>query len=164
MTISQAFGWVLAVGIGATGFLDLWLLAIARLGVPTFDFALLGRWVGHALRGQFAQGAISGAPSIRGERAMGWLLHYAIGVAFATLLLAWQGAAWPSQPMLAPAMVVGLCTVVAPLFVLQPLLGAGFASSRTATPMKNVMRSVANHAVFGLGLYLSAQLVAHMPR
>jgi len=164
MTFSQAFGWVLSVGIGATVFLDLWLLAIARRGVPTFDFALLGRWVGHALRGQFAQGAISRAPSIRGERAMGWLLHYAIGIGFATLLLAWQGAAWASQPTLAPAMVVGLCTVVAPLFVLQPLLGAGLASSRTATPMKNVMRSVANHAVFGLGLYLSAQLVAHMPR
>jgi hypothetical protein len=53
---------------------------------------------------------------------------------------------------------------VAPLFVLQPLLGAGFASSRTATPMKNVLRSIANHAVFGLGLYLLAQLAAQFFR
>jgi len=164
MTKSQAIGWVLAVGIGGTIVFDLWLLAIARLGVPTFDFAMLGRWVGHALRGELTQGPIARAPSIRGERAVGWLLHYSIGVGFATLLLAWQGAAWASQPTLAPAMVVGLCTVVAPLFVLQPLLGAGFASSLTATPMKNVSRSVANHAVFGLGLYLLAQFAAHFMR
>src|SRR5688572_14498748 len=121
MTISQAIGWVLAVGIGSTIVFDLWLLAIARLGVPTFDFAMLGRWVGHASRGKFAQGPIARAPSIRGEHAVGWLLHYAIGVGFASLLLAWQGAAWADRPTLAPAMIVGLCTVVAPLFVLQPL-------------------------------------------
>jgi hypothetical protein len=153
-------GWVVAVGIGATACMDLWVLLIARLGMPTFDFAMLGRWVGHALRGEFTQGPIARAGSIRGERSLGWILHYAIGIGFASLLLIWQGAEWSSRPTLGPAMIVGLCTVVAPLFVLQPLLGAGFASSRTATPMKNVLRSVSNHGVFGLGLYLSAQLLA----
>jgi hypothetical protein len=164
MSLSQAIGWVLAVGVGATIAFDVWLLAIARLGVPTFDFTLLGRWVGHALRGELTQGPIARAPSIQGERAVGWLLHYAIGVGFAALPLAWQGAAWAKRPTLWPAIIVGLCTVVAPLFVLQPLLGAGFASSRTAAPMKNVIRSVANHAVFGIGLYLAAQLVARFLR
>lgn len=160
----QAIGWVLAVGIGATACMDLWLLVISRLGVPTFDFAMLGRWVRHALRGEFAQGPIARAPPMRGEGVIGWTLHYVVGIGFASLLLAWQGAHWASRPTLAPALVVGLCTVVAPLFVLQPLLGAGFASSRTATPMKNVVRSVANHGVFGLGLYLAAQLVATLMR
>jgi hypothetical protein len=151
--------WVLAVGIGATAFMDVWLLLIGRLGVPTFNFAMLGRWVGHAARGEPWRGPIARAPRVGGETAIGWSLHYAIGIAFASLLLAWQGTSWASRPTLGAALTVGLCTVVAPLFVLQPLLGAGFASSRTATPLKNVLRSVANHAVFGLGLYLAAQVV-----
>ncbi len=47
-------------------------------------------------------------------------------------------------------------TVSAPLFVMQPAMGAGFAASRTPTPVRNVIRSIANHTVFGLGLYLAA--------
>jgi len=42
---------------------------------------------------------------------------------------------------------------------MQPAMGAGFAASRTPAPMKNRIRSVANHAVFGLGLYLSAVIL-----
>ncbi len=52
--------------------------------------------------------------------------------------------------------MLGVFSVVAPLFVLQPAMGAGFASSKTPTPLKNCLRSVANHTVFGAGLYLTA--------
>jgi len=41
-------------------------------------------------------------------------------------------------------------------------MGAGIASSRTTAPLKNSLRSLANHAVFGLGLYLSAAALAHL--
>ena len=46
------------------------------------------------------------------------------------------------------------------MFLLQPLMGAGLASSRTATPWRNRLRSLLNHLVFGLGLYLSAIALA----
>jgi len=39
-------------------------------------------------------------------------------------------------------------------------MGAGIASSRTPTPLKNCLRSLANHTVFGVGLYLSAFVAA----
>ena len=42
----------------------------------------------------------------------------------------------------------------------QSCKGAGFASSRTPAPLANSLRSLANHAVFGLGLYLSAAALA----
>jgi hypothetical protein len=45
---------------------------------------------------------------------------------------------------------------------MQPAMGAGIASSRTPTPLKNSLRSLANHAVFGLGLYLSAATMARL--
>jgi hypothetical protein len=148
------------IGIGATVALDGWLVLLGRMGVPTLNFAFIGRWVGHLLRGKFVHPAIARAEPIKGERAWGWLAHYAIGIAFAALLVSSQGVAWVRQPTLGPALSIGLCTVLAPLFVMQPAMGAGIASSRTATPVKNVLRSVANHAIFGLGLYLSSLLAA----
>ena len=57
---------------------------------------------------------------------------------------------------------MGIVTVAVPLFVMQPALGAGFASSRTPTPLKNCLRSVATHAVFGLGMYWAALLLSRV--
>jgi hypothetical protein len=160
----HAVAFTFFLGVGATAVLDAWLALIRRLGVPTLDFALVGRWVGHLARGRVAHAAIGRAQPIAGERALGWLSHYAIGVAFAAGLVAWQGAAWLRQPALAPALLVGVGTVLAPLCVLQPAMGAGFAAAKTATPARNVARSVANHAVFGFGLYLAARLAAQLPQ
>ena len=148
------------IGIGATAVMDTWLLLLRRMGVPTLNFAFIGRWVGHLFRGQFAHAAIAKAAPIRGELAWGWLTHYAVGVAFATVLVGIQGAAWVHHPTLLPALVVGICTVAAPLLVMQPAMGAGFAASRTATPLRNCLRSLVNHTVFGFGLYLSALAIA----
>lgn len=151
---------VVGVGVGATALMDLWLLLLQRAGIPTLDFALLGRWVGHLFHGQVVHDAIRRAPSIAGERALGWLAHYVVGVGFAGVLVIAQGAAWLHRPTLLPAMAWGLATVAAPLFVMQPAMGAGMASSRTPTPLKNCLRSLVNHAVFGLGLYLGARALA----
>ncbi|UCV01544.1 DUF2938 domain-containing protein [Acidovorax radicis] len=152
------------IGIGATAVMDAWLLLLKSLGVPTLNFAFIGRWVGHLLRGQIAHAAIAKAAPIRGELAWGWLTHYAVGVAFAVLLLSLQGTAWVHSPTLWPALTVGMGTVAAPLLVMQPSMGSGFAASRTPTPLKNCLRSLANHTVFGLGLYLSALVIALISR
>jgi hypothetical protein len=124
--------------------------------VPTLDFGLLGRWIGHGLRGRWTHDAIARAAPIAGERALGWSLHYAIGIAFAALLVGLAGTAWTRDPRLLPALLVGIATAVAPLFVLQPAMGAGIASTRTSSPAKNCIKSVASHAVFGFGLYVAA--------
>jgi hypothetical protein len=87
---------------------------------------------------------------------LGWLTHYAVGMGFAGLLVGLRGLGWMNNPSLLPAVLTGICTVVAPLFVMQPAMGAGFAASRTPTPLKNCLRSILNHTVFGIGLYVSA--------
>lgn len=148
------------IGIGATAFMDLGLALQRRLGVRTLAFALVGRWVGHLLRGRFAHAAIAQAAPVPGESAWGWVVHYAVGVAFAGVLVAIQGIDWARSPSPLPALALGIATVALPLFVMQPAMGAGFAASRTPTPLKNCVRSLANHTVFGLGLYLSAVIVA----
>lgn len=150
------------VGVGATAVMDVWLLLLRRAGIPTMDFALLGRWVGHLFLGQVVHDAIRRAPPVSGELGLGWLTHYGVGIVFSGALVSLLGSGWLSVPTLLPALAWGLVTAAAPLFVLQPAMGAGLASSRTPAPLKNSLRSLANHAVFGLGLYLSATALARL--
>ena len=160
MASLQDFAAIACIGIGATVILDLWFLIQQRLGVRTLPFAYIGRWAGHLLRGRLAHAAIAQASPIPAERALGWLTHYAVGIAFAAMLVAIQGMGWARSPSLLPAVAVGIVTVAFPLFVMQPAMGAGVASSKTPTPVRNCLRSLANHAVFGLGLYFSAVVVS----
>ena len=148
------------IGISATAVMDAWLVLLQRLGVPTLNLAFVGRWVGHLLRGQFVHASIAKAAPVRGELAWGWLTHYAVGVVFATVLVGLQGTQWLRSPSLLPALAVSIGTVAAPLLAMQPAMGSGFAAPRTPTPIKNCLRSLANHTVFGLGLYLSARVIA----
>jgi hypothetical protein len=154
--LAQDLGRVALIGVGATALMDLWLLVLKRLRIPTLDFALVGRWVGHLARGRWSHPAIANAPRVRGEVALGWITHYASGVAFAGLLVLLAGMEWTRHPSLAPALLVGIGTVLVPLFVMQPAMGAGFASSKTPTPWRNRGRSVLTHAIFGAGLYIAA--------
>jgi hypothetical protein len=156
MFTTQQLVAIVLIGVGATAVLDLWLTVLKRLGVPTGSFALIGRWVAHMARGRFSHASIGKAAPVGSELAIGWVTHYAVGIAFAAVLVAMQGAGWVQQPTLIPAFLTGVTTVVMPLFVMQPAMGSGFAASKTPTPLKNCARSVANHAVFGVGMYLAA--------
>lgn len=144
------------VGLGATAVMDAAALLLRRAGLPPSNFALVGRWIGHMRHGRWAHAAISKAPALRHERALGWLVHYATGIAFAGLFTAVHGRAWLTSPGLAPALLFGLSTVVMPWCVMQPAMGAGFANAHTSAPWPNRWRNLANHALFGLGLYVTA--------
>ncbi len=151
--------WSCLVGSGATLLMDAWLVLLRRgFGVRTLDYAMLGRWLGHIPRGTWAHASIAKAAPVPGERVLGWCVHYAIGVTFAALLLAVEGLGWARSPSLRPALLVGILTVAAPLFVLQPALGYGVASSRAPDPGAARLRSLLTHTVYGLGLYVSARL------
>ena len=144
----------LITGIGATAITDLW--GIARkplLGVAAPDYALVGRWFAHMPRGRFRHDAIAAAAAVTGERAIGWIVHYLTGIAFAAALLGIWGLAWVRQPTLGPALLVGITTVAAPFLLMQPGMGAGIAARRTARPNAVRGQSLITHTVFGLGLY-----------
>lgn len=151
---------VILLGVGATVVMDMWMLLMKALKVPTLNFAFVGRWVGHACHGQFAHRSIALAAPVRGEVALGWIAHYVTGIVFALLLVGVEGVAWLQAPTLVSALALGIATVAVPLCVIQPAMGAGFASSKTPTPGKNRLRSVTSHAVFGVGLYLAGVAMA----
>lgn len=148
------------IGIGATGVMDVWGLVAARFfNFPAPNYALVGRWIGHMAYGRFRHDAIAKSAAIRAERMIGWAAHYAIGIAFAALLVILFGPAWTRAPTLFPALLIGIATLAAPFLVMQPGMGAGIAASRTPDPSRARLRSVLTHVMFGAGLY-GAGLVA----
>ncbi|MGR3907214.1 DUF2938 domain-containing protein [Burkholderia sp. SR8] len=156
---------ILLIGAGATLAMDLcaWWRRKA-FGIPSLDYALVGRWLGHMTRGRFRHASIVAAPPMPAERAVGWIAHYAIGIAFAALPVAIAGTEWVRAPTLVPALAAGLVSVAAPFFVMQPALGFGVAASRTPQPRVARRRSLVTHLVFGLGLYLTAFGLAMLER
>ena len=159
MPTFEPFTHVVLIGMGATALMDIWLQILNRFGVPTQNFALLGRWIGHWRHGIWRHEAIAAASPVRGEAAIGWAAHYAIGIAFAALLVTVQGKGWIEAPSLKPALLTGFMTVAAPLLLLQPAMGAGIASSKTRMPVRNSFKSLANHMAFGWGLYFAATAI-----
>lgn len=145
------------IGSGGSALIDLWSMLLRRtFHVATLDYAMLGRWIGHFPHGRFRHQRIASAGSIRGERLLGWVAHYAIGITFAVVLLAAWGREWVDSPTLLPPLVVGIGSILAPWFIMQPAFGAGIAGARTANPRASRLRNLGTHTIYGLGLYLSA--------
>lgn len=156
-------GSTLFIGAGATLATDLWAIARRRLlGVPAPDWGHVGRWFGHMARGRFHHERIATAEPVRGERVIGWMAHYLIGITFASVLLALSGPAWVRQPTLAPALALGIATVTAPFLLMQPGMGAGIAASRTPRPNAARLQSLITHAVFGFGLYAAGLVLNYL--
>jgi hypothetical protein len=154
---APAFLGAVAVGLGATLFMDLWALFLKRaFKVPSANYCLVGRWVRHMPEGTFVHASIVNASQKRFECAAGWIAHYVIGIAYALLFIVLVSEGWLDGPTVLPALLFGIVTVIAPFLVMQPAIGLGVAASRTPNPMPARFRSLMAHAIFGLGLYISA--------
>ena len=150
-----------AIGIIATGVMDAWgVLRQPLFGFPRANYRLIGRWFAHMPRGTFRHAAIAASPALPGEHAIGWIAHYAIGITFAALLVWLGGDPWLQRPTLGLALLVGLATLVAPLFIMQPAMGAGIAGARTKDPRAARVQSAVTHLVYALGLYAAGWLGA----
>lgn len=149
------------MGMGATLTFDLWVLFLRHaFKIPASNICLVGRWLRYLPEGIFKHSNLASAPPKSAECVIGWAAHYLIGVLFAAAFVATAGSGWLQKPSLLPAIVFGIVTVLAPFFIMQPLFGLGIAASRTPTPQRIRLRSLANHTVFGVGLYLSGLLVS----
>jgi len=153
----------LAVGLGATAITDLWALLRKRLfDTPALNYALVGRWLLYLPESRPAQVPIPAAKPRAHEAAVGWTVHYLIGLVFALALVALEGMEWLSAPTLWPALAFGVVTVVFPFFIMQPGMGMGVAASRAPRPWIARLHSIATHAVFGLGMYATAMALQKM--
>ncbi|WP_160139718.1 DUF2938 domain-containing protein [Chryseobacterium sp. c4a] len=149
------------LGIGATIFMDVYALIIKRLwNIPSLDYRILGRWIGHFKKGTFSHSNIIQAPPIQGEKVLGWMAHYSIGIVFAFALLFIWGEDWLMHPTAFPAIFIGLATTLAPWFMMQPAFGFGIAASKLPNPTVARLRSLQTHLIYGIGLYLAGLLIS----
>jgi hypothetical protein len=147
----------IAIGVVGSALMDVWSAVLRRrFGISTLDYRLLGRWIGYFPRGRFVHERIAASRPVAGELVLGWAAHYAIGITFAFVLLAIWGGAWLAAPTIWPALAVGVGTIVAPWFVMQPAMGIGVAGAKSPSPRATRLRNLGTHAVYGLGLYAAA--------
>lgn len=156
------------VGIGGTMVLDVYSLLMQRFfGVPATNWAMVGRWVGHMPAGRFLHENIGKAAPVSGELAIGWIVHYVIGIAYGLLLVGLWGAEWLREPTLLPPMILALGLLVAPYFIMMPGMGSGIAGAKTPKPNVTRLKSAVGHSVFGLGMYVTALVIeaarGHIP-
>jgi hypothetical protein len=153
------------IGIGATLAIDLWSLFLKRFfNISSLNYCLLGRWLRHMQSGTFTHASIAAAPQKPFECAAGWIAHYTIGIVFAAVFLMLTSDDWLARPTLLPALLFGICTVVFPMFIMQPSIGLGIAASKTQNPLQARLKSLGTHTVFGIGLYASALAVRYILR
>jgi len=149
------------MGFGATLTFDLWGLFLKQtFRITPSNICLVGRWIRYMPAGTFKHSNIGSTPSKSAECTVGWIAHYTIGVTFASAFVVLVGLDWLQHPTLMPALIFGVVTVLAPFFIMQPLLGLGFAASNTPNPTQARLRSLLNHAAFGVGLYFFGLLVS----
>jgi hypothetical protein len=149
------------IGVIATGVMDLWaIVAKHLLRLPTTSWAFVGRWLGHMPSGTFVHASIGAAAPVRGELALGWAAHYAIGILYGAAYLQFARILAGDLPLIATALVFSLAMLVFPWFVMQPGLGAGVLASRTPHPALHRLVNISMHSAFGLGLYAGTRLLA----
>lgn len=153
----------IATGIGATALIDLWALFLNRaFGIALPNWAMVGRWFAHVPRGRLFHKDIAQAAAIPNELAIGWVAHYATGIVYAAVLVLAMGPGWLQAPTFLPAFILGMVTIGAGWFLLQPGMGAGWAASRKPNRWQIRLLNILAHTVFGFGLFASAWVLTRL--
>lgn len=156
-------GGGILVGVGATLVMDVWALFLRRaFNIPSLNFCLVGRWLRHMSAGTFKHVNIAAAAKQPAECTLGWLVHYFTGITSALILVIATSGEWLEHPSLLPALLVGICAVLLPFFVMQPSFGLGIAAAKTSNPTQARLKTLITHTVFGVGLYVSAFTLSHL--
>lgn len=150
---------IMAIGIGATLAIDLWISVLKLFKIKSLDYKYVGRWIGNFPKGKFLHNKIQDTPPIPSELIIGWAVHYLIGITFAFILIVVYGINWLDEPTFLPAIIIGLMTAVGPFFIMQPAFGFGIASSKLPNPNLLRLKSLGTHLMYGIGLYVSAVLL-----
>lgn len=153
---------IVLTGVGATLIMDLWAFIQRLFNIKSLDYRIVGRWIANFPKGKFYYENIMKAAPEKHEVLLGWVAHYLIGITFAALLVLIMGQNWLENPTLLPALFIGVITIVAPFFIMQPAFGFGIAASKTPEPTKTRLKSLLTHSIYGIGLYVAACFINYV--
>ena len=125
---------------------------------PPSNQAVVGRWAFNVVRtARLYQPDIESADEIKGEHALGWVVHYAVGIGYACIYAKLMQKDLLTAS-LSDGLLFGFFSVIIPWFFFLPVLGKGIMAKHTPAPAKVCMLALANHCVFGLGMAGGFQL------
>ena len=142
-----------AAGVLGTLFMDCLNHLFARTGmISKIDVRMIGRMSAGWARGRFCYDHPGEMEQFANETLIGHITHYTIGVGFAVpFVLGWSiFVGGPASPVW--ALVYGVATTVASLFIVYPSMGLGVFGRRSPDGIKAPLSSLANHLFFGVGM------------
>ena len=131
----------------------------ARTGMLSkIDVAMIGRMSAGWARGRFRYRHPDEMDPIAREKLLGYITHYAIGVGLAFIyVLGWALlVGGPASPVW--ALVYGVATTVASLFLVYPSMGMGVCGRRSAEGIRAPLSPLANHLFCGIGMAVAVAL------
>ena len=145
---------MIVAGVFATIVLDIWQRVLhAATGIPPTNWGMVGRWFGHMPRGRFVHKAIDEAEPVMGEAAIGWTMHYLIGVIYGVIYVGLFVLVLSGAPTLLNGFLFGMASVTVPWFLMQPGLGLGLMGSKAPNPNIPRYTALAAHCIYGVALY-----------
>ena len=143
----------IAAGVLGTVVMDLFNHLLARTGMLLkIDVVMIGRMSAGWARGRFSYREPGEMEPAANEKLLGFITHYAIGVGLAFIyLLGWALlVGGPASPV--GALVYGVATTVASLFLVYPSMGLGVFGRRSPEGIKGPLSPLANHLFYGVGI------------
>lgn len=152
---------IVVIGVLATMLLDLIGILLNKVfHIPTTEWRYIGRWFGYMPKGIYAHNPIYKSTAIKHELAIGWGMHYLIGIIFSIFYFYLVVFILRQSPSLLSGSIFGIVTVIFPYFFMQPLLGYGVIASRHKRPIFTPVMSFLAHLTFGQLLYTAYLFLA----
>ncbi|MGJ8602758.1 MAG: DUF2938 domain-containing protein [Marivita sp.] len=156
-------GWLITgalMGIGGTVAMDIWAQVMRRItGQPLPNWGNVGRWAAQVPKGKVFHDDIGTVAHVESETAIGWAVHYGVGIIYGILFLVIAGPGWLVDAAFLPLWVFSILTIAAGWFLLQPGMGLGWAASKTGNPWRVRVMGLAAHTAFALGMWAVALTV-----
>jgi hypothetical protein len=120
----------------------------------------VGRWYIGMARGQFVHADIAASPEQAGEMQAAFVGHYVIGVTLAVFYVVAAIVVGVPRSSFVAAVGYGLATCVFPWLLVFPAFGFGAFGRKGPAELKLFTSSLLNHLFYGLGLWLTAYVLA----
>lgn len=150
----------IVAGVLGTVVMDALNHLFAQAGmISEIDMRILGRMSAGWARGRFRYRHPDEMERVANEKLRGYITHYLIGIGLAIpFVVGWDlQVGGPVSPLW--ALIYGIATTVASLFLVYPSMGFGVCGMRSPEGIRSFLSSLANHLFYGIGLAVGVALI-----
>ena len=151
---------VLVVGVAGAIGMDLGQrLMQLVLGWPPSNWAMIGRWALNLPKGKLVHEDIGEEEPMPNELAVGWVVHYLVSITYGGIYIFVTRVLLDAKLGFVPAVGFAIAIVLITWFVIQPMMGAGPAASKTPKPWVTRMHDLGSHFFYGVGMWVGGLLI-----